>query len=92
MVNVTTEPLWYEVTVEAGGRHIETFVTDDFEEALADALDLTKGHMEEQDLGSWKVLLLPHWCDQNGDCECAVYHVTLRPFAEYMGMTIDFDR
>lgn len=83
------QPTWYEIVVET---HDKIIPTDggyqNLDEMLASAKELIVALRAEQDVGSWKVFLLPHWCEDRSTCECWDLN-DVKPAAEYRGTTID---
>jgi len=85
-------PVWYEMWVEVNGRDPEIdHEYDSMEELVRFLKQLVEGLRGEQDdLGSWAVIVSPHWCAKNSevDCECLRAISELR-VAEFRGETID---
>ena len=82
------EPTGYEIVVETNDNVIPVDgLYDDLDEMLAAAKPLIFGLQDEQDVGSWKVYVLPHWCTDRAKCDC--WDITTeKPVAEFRGMTI----
>jgi hypothetical protein len=80
---------WYEIVVTVNDKevYLVTEIHDDPLGAIQEATDLIVALKEEQDVGSWSVTVLPHWCDKN-DCECSKYRRSEIPQALFKGMTL----
>lgn len=85
----TRTALWYEIDQEVGGRYIQSSECDTYDEAIKEAEQLVRDLLDDQDIGAWKVTVLPHWCSRNADCECSQWREHEKPYGEWKGMTLD---